>query len=70
MQRIAVRQKECKYLFLINYFAPAIPKEPGNLALHDHVETVQQGALLKQDLPFAQSNFARNRRQADDFALA
>jgi hypothetical protein len=28
MQRIAVRQKECKYLFLINYFAPAIPKEP------------------------------------------
>jgi site-specific recombinase XerD len=28
MQRIAVQQKECKYLFLINYFAPAIPKEP------------------------------------------
>jgi hypothetical protein len=23
-----VRQKEFKYLFLINYFAPTIPKEP------------------------------------------
>ena len=27
MQRIAVQQKERKYLFLIKYFTPGIPKE-------------------------------------------
>jgi hypothetical protein len=32
MQRIAVRQKERKYLFLNKNFTPGIPKEP-NLGL-------------------------------------
>jgi hypothetical protein len=32
MQRIAVQQKERKYLFLIKYFTTGIPKEPKILA--------------------------------------